>query len=429
MPRKLLSAFIGLFFVTGGALAHDEDAAAEKADHWQIIHAGVLIAHPGEPAQQNKSILIKNDRIESVQDGYVAASDKAPDAEIINLRDEIVLPGLIDAHVHLELGGEHDKDRGADRGNDAYRMLNIAENAAKTLDAGYTTVRNPGAYGWALFAYRDGVNKGVFPGPRIFTAGHTINPGTFDGDGTGGCHDVASCQKATRRQIEMGADWIKIYATCSGGKPCGREHAPAVFMQEELEAIVKTARTRQIPVAAHAHGTDGINDALLAGVRTIEHGSYNDAESRRLFKKTGAYYVPTIAVQNRIRKDYETADDAMKPVMEGFMEQHPKRVAAAHKAGVKIAAGSDAGVVPHGENANELFWYVKIGMTEAEALRAATIVNAEMLMKDSDIGSIETGKYADIIAVRENPLENIEALRDVSFVMAGGTVVKRASTP
>ena len=423
--KKLLAGLAALIPAMVMAQEGPGDGEKVKPDAWTIIHAGTLIARPGETPKQEQSIVVRNNRIDGVYEGYVSAAAVSGGSEtrIIDLKDAHVLPGLIDAHVHLGLGGDNDKGRDDETGAEAYRFLNVVANADATLKAGFTTVRNVGGYGWAVFAMRDAVNKGLMVGPRIFSAGHTIEIGTFEKDGPGACFDVSSCKEAVRRQIEMGADWIKLYATCSGSKPCGREHAPAVFLEEEIKAVMETAASRQIPVAAHAHGTDGINSALEAGVRSIEHGSYNDSASRRLWKRKDAFYVPTLAVQDNIIKDYETASDAMKPVMEGFMDQHPKRVAAAYEAGVKIAAGSDAGVVPHGKNANELFWYVKIGMSEAEALRAATIVNAALLQRQSDLGSIEAGKFADIIALRENPLDNIRALENVGFVMAAGDVV------
>ncbi len=425
---RIFLIFLAAILYASNSRAEDVllDDAEKPADVWTIIHAGTLIARPGEEPAREQSIIVRNDRIETIAAGYVDAASvpNGEDVSIIDQKDAFVLPGLIDAHVHLSLGGKHSERRAEETGAEVYRMLNVVENAQKTLLAGYTTVRNVGSFGWPVFAYRDGVKNDVFAGPRVLTAGNTIEIGTFKADGAGACYNVSSCKKAVRRQIEMGADWIKLYATCSGSKPCGREHAPPVFLEDEINAVIETARSRQIPVAAHAHGTAGINAALRAGVRSIEHGSYNDDVSRRLWKRHDAFYVPTLAVQDNIIKDYETASDEMKPVMEGFMDQHPKRVAGAFKAGVKIAAGSDAGVVPHGNNARELFWYVKIGMSEAEALRAATIVNAELLQMENDLGSIEAGKYADIIAVAADPLADIEALNQVQFVMAGGTIVK-----
>jgi len=427
---RIILLVVASWFLGAIASAQDsEPAGSEDAnDRWTIVHAGTLVARADATPLREQSIVVKNDRIHSVAAGYVSSIHDMGNAaaEIIDLKADYVLPGLIDAHVHLGLGSDHADRREEETGAEAYRMLSVTENAKKTLNAGYTTVRNPGSAGWAVFAYRDGVKKGVFAGPRVLTAGHTIKIGTFKSDGPGACYDIGSCKEAVRRQIDMGADWIKLYATCSGSKPCGRELAPAVFLEDEIQAVIETARTRQIPVAAHAHGTAGINAALRAGVRSIEHGSYNNEESRRHWKRTGAFYVPTLAVQDNIIKDYETASEAMKPVMEGFMEQHPERVAAAYRAGVKIAAGSDAGVTPHGANARELYWYVKIGMSPSEALQAATLVNAEMLQMEDDIGSIEPGKYADIISVVADPLKDIEALGGVRFVMASGKVVKYA---
>jgi len=423
--RIILSIALAFAALSWGATALSDESEVEP-DRWTIIHAGTLIAEPGTSPKKRRTIVIKNDRIDRVVSGYKSASDleSVSDADTIDLKSHYVMPGLMDAHVHLGLGGDYGQDRSTERGKDTYRLLDVQSNAAKTLDAGYTTVRNVGSYDWAVFAMRDAVKAGEIVGPRIYSAGHTVKIGTFGSMGSGACFDVTSCRKAVRRQIDMGADWIKVYVTCSGSKPCGREFAPAVFLQDELQTVIDTAASFQIPVAAHAHGTDGINKALGAGARSIEHGSYNNEESRRLWVENSAYYVPTLAVQDNIIKDYETAGDDMKPVMEGFMAEHPKRVAAAHEAGVQIAAGSDAGVVPHGDNANELIWYVKIGMTEAEALRAATVVNAALLQKEDDLGTIEAGKYADIIAMDENPLENIEALKDIDFVMAAGRVAK-----
>jgi imidazolonepropionase-like amidohydrolase len=423
MKRFFATAFAALSI--GNANAQTSEAApAKPADQWTIIHAGTLIARPGEPSQREQSVIVKNNRISRIVDGYVdsvGVDGAAP--KLVDLKGAYVLPGLIDSHVHLRSGEAGGRDRSADEGADAFSLITVIENARKTLNAGYTTVRDFGS-AYDVLAFRDGLKRGVFDGPRVYTAAQTIRAGASKDSSPGVCHDVASCKQAVRRQIDMGADWIKIYATCSGSSPCGREDAPGVFTTEELTAIVETAKTREIPVAAHAHGTAGINDALRAGIRSVEHGSYNDDESRALLKKSGAYYVPTLAVQDRIAKDYKTAKEEMKPVMEGFMAQHQKRVAAAYKAGVKIAAGSDAGVVPHGANARELYWYVKIGMTPAEAIRAATIVDADLLNASADLGSIEAGKFADIIAVGKDPLVDIEALASVSFVMANGRIVK-----
>jgi len=427
--RLFFRAFWALILLAAAPAFAEEPAAQTPPEpHWAIIHAGTLIARADRAPLRNQSIIVKDDRIEKVSAGFLTPAEAglSDAAEVIELRDAYVMPGLIDAHVHLGEAGKFSEKRTDETGVDVYRMLDVIENARKTLDAGYTTVRDVGSEGWNVIAFRDGVKKGVFAGPRVFSAGHIIHVGTFDQDDSGACYDAASCKKAVRRQVEMGADWIKIYATCSGSKPCGTEFAPGQILPDELDAIMEAAKTADIPVAAHAHGTAGINDALRAGVRSIEHGSYNDKESRALFKKNSAFYVPTLAVHDRILAEIGTASPEMKPVMQAFLDTHEARVAAAHEAGVKIAAGSDAGITPHGKNARELYWYVQAGMSEAEALQSATLVDAALLGKEKDLGSIEAGKFADIIALAKNPLDDIEALADVGFVMAGGKVVKSA---
>ena len=235
---------------------------------------------------------------------------------------------------------------------------------------------------------------------------------------------VLSRRRATREQIDMGAEVIKVYATCSGSKPCGYEGAPSVFIEDELTAIIETAATRELKVAAHAHGTDGINLAASLGADSIEHGSYNDAESRKIMKKNGVYLVSTLSVQPRILKDIKTATGPMLDVMQGFLDNHGQRMYEAHKAGVKLAAGSDAGVSPHGKNAYELEMYVKYGLTPAEAIKAATVNGAKLLGMEENLGTIEPGKIADLIAVDEDPLADIKVLQNVSVVIKDGHIVK-----
>jgi imidazolonepropionase-like amidohydrolase len=221
----------------------------------------------------------------------------------------------------------------------------------------------------------------------------------------------------------MGADVIKIYATCSGSKPCGYEGAPSVFLEDELNAVVEVAASRELKVAAHAHGTAGINMAAQSGVTSIEHGSYNDAESHKIMRKNGVFLVPTLAVQDNIRKDIENASGPMLEVMQGFLDNHGPRMFAAHQAGVQIAAGSDAGVTPHGKNVRELEMYVDYGLTPAEAITASTVTAARLIGMEDELGTIEVGKIADLIAVERDPLQDIKALQNVSVVIKEGRIV------
>ena len=214
---------------------------------------------------------------------------------------------------------------------------------------------------------------------------------------------------------------IKIYVTCSGTQPCAHKDAPAVFLKDELVAAVETARTRELKVAAHAHTTAGINLALEAGVDSIEHGSWLDERSYELLGQTGAYLVPTLAVKEVMRQRLDQQTPENRARLEASISEHPRRVFEAFQAGAKIASGSDAGGSRHGKNARELEWYVDIGLTEMEAIVTAT-VNAAALLGEADLGTLEAGKFADVIAVSENPLENISALTDVDFVMKAGTV-------
>jgi imidazolonepropionase-like amidohydrolase len=365
--------------------------------------------------------VIEGDRIDRIVAGYATADslglDGGADITVIDLREYFVLPGLMDMHVHLTGGGA--PAGMPDEADDVYRMTTGIVNARLTLRAGYTTVRNPGSSGWSIFALRDGVEAGDLEGPRMFVAGHTIRSSARDGSGS--CYSVESCRQAVRRQIAMGADVIKVYATCSGSQPCAHKDAPGVFLMDELVAAIATARTRELKVAAHAHTTAGINMALEAGVDSIEHGSWLDERSYELLVETGAYLVPTLAVKDFVRESLAQRSPEDRARLEASINEHPRRVFEAFQAGAKIASGSDAGVSRHGKNARELEWYVDIGLTEMEAIVTAT-VNAADLLGEPELGTLEAGKLADVIAVSESPLENISALTDVDFVMKGGTV-------
>ena len=402
------------------------------------IHAGVLLDVPGTPARQRQTILVEGERIREIRDGFLTAAQLSLTGEtvtVVDLKDRFVLPGLIDAHVHLTLA--HNDPRSEAELTGEEMLIDGIVNARLTLQAGFTTVRDVGArpHAWPVVVLRDAIAAGKIDGPRVLVAAASISATGGHGDlsgpadepagrrrSAGVCDGVAMCRRAVRRQFALGADLIKLNATGGGGERNGGKADPAAFFADELEAIVATAHSLGMKVAAHAHGTAGINAALAAGVDSIEHGSFLNGESIRLFNRAGAYLVPTLSVQERIAKEVGTAQGAARKRMRSFLDEHAANVGKAHSAGVRIALGTDAGVVPHGANARELQWYVKVGMTPSEALQAAT-VNAALLLGVA-AGALEPGRYADLIALRGDPLADITALEAVSFVMKAGQIHK-----
>ncbi len=415
--------------------AEPAPAAAPARDKVKLVQAGWLLAVPGQKPLHERTIVVRNDRIERIDKGFTAAAAITyADVEIIDLRDRFVLPGLMDMHVHLSMNSSGEapfkiknvssdlEGATAEQRNDLTQLVDGIGNARKTLMAGYTTVRDLGSYGWNNVVLRDAIAAGKVEGPRMLTAVSTLRPSADTGPGA--CSGVESCRTTTRRQIDMGADVIKIYASCSGSLPCGLQGAPPTFLDDELKAIVETAHSRQLRVAAHAHGEAAIRAALRAGVNSVEHGSYTPADAIETFKKNGAFLVPTLSVQDNIRKDILTAKGPMLAVMQNFLDKHGPRMIAAWRAGVKIAAGSDAGINPHGHNARELELYVIQGMPAADAIKASTVNAADLIGRSADLGTIETGKIADIIAVGADPIADIKALQSVSFVMKDGRIFR-----
>lgn len=446
MARHIKRMFGLLTFLIAAAPALADDPAeapdVEDKDHWLVVHAGTLLTIPGDAPRNEQTLVVHNDRVHSILNGYIDApdvtlADAESDIEILDLRDYFVLPGLMDMHVHLsfEYGGDEQAIHGAADDyvsehaaakDDVYQFVTALTNAQKTLQAGYTTVRNVGSSGWHMFALRDAISEGNLIGPRIIVSGHTIRIGADSGSGA--CVSVESCRRATREQIDMGAELIKVYATCSGGKPCGTKNAPSVFMEDEIRAVVDTAATRELGVAAHAHGTAGINLAAAVGVSSVEHGSYNSKESHRIMKKNDVFLVSTLSVQDNIRNEIEEATGPMLDVMQGFIDNHGPGMLVAHHAGVRLAAGSDAGVTKHGNNMRELEFYVEFGLTPTEAIVAATVNAAELLGMEEDLGTLQAGFFADFIASKSNPLNDISALREIDIVVKSGEIVKSELT-
>jgi imidazolonepropionase-like amidohydrolase len=412
-------------------------SGAASAAEAVYIHAGRLLDQPGQPPRGPATIIVRDGKIAEVRDGLVAPESGA---RLIDLKEQFVLPGLIDMHVHIAIDDNLLRGRLEGPGRDAEDVFVIAQgNARRTLEAGFTTVRDLGGDGRTTSTLRDAINDGLIVGPTIIPAGMMVSV-TGGHGGVNGlnrtytralaeersnvCDGPDSCARAVRAQVSVGAEVIKFAATggvrsnVAGG--LGKQMSDA-----EMKAIVDTAHSFGRKVTAHAHGKDGIDAALGAGVDSIEHGSFIDEETVRLFKTANAALVPTlvapIAALAQARRGDAPAPQLAKA--EAAAAEHSLSIARAVKGGVRILFGTDSGVAPHGDNAREFALMVKAGMSAAEAIRAATIDNAREL--DRPLGAIVPGLDADIIAVAGDPLADVTALEQVSFVMRRGVVHKR----
>ena len=411
--------------------------AGAQAQPATVIHAGALLDKPGQAPRGASTLIVRGGKIEAVRDGFV---EPEAGAKVVDLRDQFVLPGLIDSHVHIF--SDDDKVRGrmqaANRDLEDEMVIGV-DNARRTLEAGFTTIRDVGSDIRSVTALRDGINEGLLTGPTILAAGRPIAVTGGHGDGSNNlnrdlteaahregdnvCNGVDDCRRAVRAQISQGADVIKFTATggvlsnVAGG-------LGAQMFDDEMKAIVDTAHMFGRKVAAHAHGTDGMVGALNAGVDSIEHGTFGNAQTDALFKKTGAYFVPTMLAPKtaldqaragaRSKASLEKAEVAAKAAM----DNHKRAIAN----GVKIAFGTDTGVSAHGDNGKEFALMVSVGMSPAEAIKAATVNAADLLGRSASIGTLEAGKDADIIAVAKSPLADVTQLERPTFVMHRGAV-------
>jgi imidazolonepropionase-like amidohydrolase len=416
---KLLVSFSLLLT---GSLAAQQQPIVVRATRMVDVTRGQLVA----PAV----VVISGDKIRSV-----GAADVPAGARTIDLGDLTLLPGLIDAHTHLTSDISGDWVTRSVRELPADAALRGARNARVTLLAGFTTVRDVGAGGFADISLMNAINDGMVIGPRMIPSAHAIGitgghcdetgwaPGVNELSWRDGVADgVDEVVKAVRYQIKHGAKVIKVCAT-AGVLSFDATLGAQQLSDEELRAIVQEATRHGLKVAAHAHGTDGIKAAVRAGVASIEHGSMLDDQAIELMKRSGTYLVPTAYLLSTFHFDSMPPAIAAKArqVIPLAQESHRRAI----RAGVKIALGTDAAVYPHGDNARELATYVDYGMRPADALRAAT-VNAADLLGVTDRAVIAAGKLADLIAVRGNPLEDAKTVQQVLWVMKGGVVVKEA---
>jgi imidazolonepropionase-like amidohydrolase len=403
------------------------------------VQAGQLLDRPGQPPRGASTLVVRDGKIVEVRDGFVAPPNGEP---VVDLRNRFVLPGLIDMHVHLFHDGDPRKERmealSRDRGD---ALIAAQRNARLDLEAGFTTVRDLAADARSIRALRDGIDRGLIVGPSVVNAGEMISVTGGHGDHTNGlaedyanaeaagqvntCDGADDCRRAVRKQVALGALVIKFAATggvlsnVAGG--LGEQTTP-----DEMKAIIDTAHSFGRRVAVHAHALDGIRDAVAAGADTVEHGSFLDDATIQAMKKRGTWLVPTMLARVA---GLATAGAGLLPAA-SRPKAEPAAAAAfdsqrrAIRAGVKIAFGTDTGVSRHGENAGEFAWLVKAGLTPAQAIIAATAGAADALGRSAEIGSLEAGKWADIVAVEGDPLADVTRLEKVDFVMRHGVVHK-----
>jgi imidazolonepropionase-like amidohydrolase len=402
-----------------------------------FIHCGRLIDGISNQVQPEMTVIVTGNKITDIRKGYIQAEGGA---QVIDLKTKTVMPGLMDAHVHLS--GETSKNRYTENFtlNDedfAFRSVNYAE---RTLMAGFTTVRDLG--GTIAVSMRNAINNGFTKGPRIISSGKSIATTGGHADPTNGVNrklmgdpdpkdgvinSPDEAVKAVRQRYKEGSDLIKITAT-GGVLSNAKDGAGAHFTEEEIRAVVNTAKDYGFKVAAHAHGAEGIKRAVRAGVNSIEHGTFMDDEGMRLMKQHNTWYVPTITAGKSVADSAKIEGYYPPFVTIKALETGPKiqsTFAKAYKAGVKIAFGTDAGVFAHGKNYKEFEYMVEAGMPPMEAIKSATMATAELFGMSDKLGSIQKDKMADIVAVDGNPIADIKVMKDVVFVMKEGIIYKK----
>ncbi|MGK0421464.1 MAG: imidazolonepropionase-like amidohydrolase [Polaribacter sp.] len=402
------------------------------------ILCGKLVDTKSGKIAKEKTIVIRENKIYLVLDGYALV--KSADAITIDLRDKVVMPGLIDFHVHIEQEFDRNTRLNTYILNEADVAFNSVGFAKTTLLNGFTSVRDLGGTGVNI-SIRNAINNGKIPGPRVFTAGKALATTGGHADPTNGSsrnlignpgpkegvvNSVEDARKAVRQRYKNGADWIKITAT-GGVLSFAKSGDNPQFTIEEIKVISETAKDYGMYVAAHAHGDEGMRRAIIGGVKTIEHGTYMSEETMELMKKFDAYLVPTITAGKEVAEKAKIEGYYAAMVVPKALAVGPQlqgTFARAYKKGVGIAFGTDAGVFKHGNNGKEFGFMVEAGMPAMETIQSATITNAMLLNMESEIGQIKKGFYADIIAVDDDPTKNIATMENVVFVMKNGKVYK-----
>lgn len=404
-----------------------------------LLHVGNLLDTNDGKVAKAVTIKIKGNKITEITKGYATPTQND---EVVNLKQSYVLPGFMDMHVHLAQEYVPKAERQS-KIEPEYRALFAANAASKTLMAGFTSVRNVGDGGMETISLREAINQGLVIGPRIFTSGKTIATTGGHGDPTNGMpkdnyapptpeegviDSPEEAIKAVRQRYKDGTDGIKITAT-GGVLSVAKSGENPQFTDAELIAIVSTANDYGLWTAAHAHGKEGMKRAVLAGINSIEHGTYMDQEIMDLMKARGTYYVPTIMAGDWVAEKAKIPNffpALVKPKAEKIGPQITSTFAQAYKAGVKIAFGTDSGVSAHGDNWQEFILMTNAGMSNEDALKSATIETAKLLRVEDQLGQIKPGMFADIIAFQKNPTEDISIVKNVSFVMKDGVIYKQS---
>ena len=432
MNKKPIARMLSTIFLCSTAICGSVNAAT-------LIHAGKIITAEDNKILTDHTIVIEQDKITAVEAGFRTAET---DDIVIDLKQHTVMPGLMDMHTHFYTQFSPSVYSEGFTMNEADYALRGATFAEKTLMSGFTTVRELGDNNQISVALKKAIAKGYIKGPRIYAAGKSIATTGGHADPTNGLayalmadpgpkegviNGPDDARKAVRQRYKEGSDLIKITAT-GGVLSVAKSGSNPQFTDEELAAIVSTAKDYGMKVAVHAHGKEGMERAIRAGVDSIEHGSYMDKNTMSMMRKQGTYFVPTISAGKWAEEKSRIAGffpDLVRPKAATIGGRIQQTFADAYKAGVKIAFGTDAGVYEHGNNWREFIYMTEAGMPALEAIHSATIEGARLLGVADELGSIKAGKLADIVAVQGDPLQDINLMGKISFVMKAGQIYRQ----